>query len=49
MMSLTSNFVALVSDAFLLTTVILYFERTLTVFLLLQNCVENHRELHSIC
>jgi len=47
-MSLTSSLVALVSNAFLLPTIMLYFERTLMVFLLLQNCVENHHEVHSI-
>jgi len=44
MMLLTSSFIALVSNAFLLPTIMFYFERTLMVFLLLQNCVENHRE-----
>jgi len=41
MTSLTYGFVALVSNAFLLPAIMLYFERTLMVLLLLQNSVEN--------
>jgi len=46
MTSLTLVFAALVSDAFLLLvhTIMLYFEKSLRVFLLLQNCAENCQE-----
>jgi len=40
MMSLTYGFVALVSNAFMLPTIMLCFERTLIVFLLLQNLLK---------
>jgi len=55
MLSLTCRhgFVALVRIAFLLPTVMLYFERTLMVFLLSHYCVENPREkqylLNKLC
>jgi len=44
MTSLTSDFVALVSNVFLLSAIMKNFERTLMMFLLLQNYVESERD-----
>jgi len=40
--------VVVVSNVSLLPTIMLYFERTLMVFLLLQNCVENCQDIKSM-
>jgi len=49
MTSLTSGFVALVSNTLLQPTIMLHLEKTLMVFLLLQNSAENCQKIRNIC